>query len=186
MTPMEIESQEIGCRLAIGRTIVMGLGMGWAAAATAMSPAVTQVTVVESDPEVIGMNAEQNIFAQLPRADAAKLAIVAADALHYRPDFPADTLLADIWRPLNGDERVAEVRQMAANVGARRVYFWGQEMTIARRARQLGKKLDARTVDQIVASLDLPLIGPELDNYPELIERAAAHWLRDYAERSSV
>lgn len=36
MTPMEIESQEIGCRFATGHTVVMGLGMGWAAANAAL------------------------------------------------------------------------------------------------------------------------------------------------------
>jgi hypothetical protein len=31
----------------------------------------------------------------------------------------------------------------------------------------------------IVAELGLPLIGPELRDYPEMTARAAAKWLRD-------
>ena len=47
ISPMEIESQEIG-QHARGHVVVMGLGMGWAAANAALHPAVSQVTVVDS------------------------------------------------------------------------------------------------------------------------------------------
>jgi len=179
MTPMEIESQELGCRAATGHTVVMGLGMGWAAANAALQPAVSRVTVVERDPEVIGLVADMGVFQQLPPDAAAKVAVVEGDALAWKPESPADTLLADIWGPLNGDERVEQVRTMRANTGTSRVYFWGQEMVIARRARDTGRTLDTATVDAIIAELDLPLIGPEFPNYADLATRAAAHWMRD-------
>ena len=51
ITPLEIESQEIGIRLAHGRALIFGLGMGWAAAAMAANPAVSAVTIVERDPQ---------------------------------------------------------------------------------------------------------------------------------------
>ena len=73
---------------------------------------------------------------------------------------------------------------MLANTGASRVYFWGQEMVIARRARDAGLSLEGegrgtgqRGAD--FAELGLPLIGPELPDYPELIALAAAKWLHD-------
>lgn len=180
LSAREIESQELGCRLATGNTVVMGLGMGWAAANAALRPEVTRVTVVELDPEVIGLIGELGIFAQLPPEAAAKIAVIRDDAMTWTPDEPVDTLLADIWLPLNGDDRVAQVRQMAANTGAKRVYFWGQEMVIARRARVLGlEPLDAAGVARIVDELALPLIGPELPDYARLITVAARKWLRD-------
>ncbi|WP_448187560.1 hypothetical protein [Azospirillum sp. sgz301742] len=179
MTPMETESQEIGCRLATGHTVIMGMGMGWAAANSATQPAVTRVTVVERDPEVIGMIRNTGIFQQLPPDTAAKIEVVEGDALEWVPDAPVDTLLADIWLPLNGDDRVEQVRRMHANTGAARVYFWGQEMVIARRARDTGRVLDDATVAAIVDELGLPLIGPEWPDYAALTARAAAHWLRD-------
>jgi hypothetical protein len=184
MSPMEIESQELGCRAAFGHTVVMGMGMGWATANSALQPDVTAVTVVEFDPEVIAMIGEIGVFEQLPHDAKAKITVVRGDALTYTPDIPVDTLLADIWMPINGDGREDQVRAMRANTGASRVYFWGQEMVIARMARDLGLSLEAGDVGRasmgrIVAELGLPLIGPELRDYPEMTARAAAKWLRD-------
>lgn len=178
LTPMEMESQELGCRHASGHVVVMGLGMGWAAANAALNPAVTRVTVVERDPEVIEVVGQSGVFGQVP-AGAAPITVIAGDAYAFTPDAPVDTLLADIWLPLFGAERDQEVRRMRANTGARRVYFWGQEMVIAHRARRAGLAPTRETVAGIIADMDLPLIGPaERPDYPELIERSASRWLR--------
>ncbi|QJE74557.1 hypothetical protein HHL28_17135 [Aerophototrophica crusticola] len=66
LAPMELESQEVGCRHARGHTVIMGLGMGWAAANTALNPNVTAVTVVERDPDVLALHRELDIWSQLP------------------------------------------------------------------------------------------------------------------------
>lgn len=179
MTPMEIESQEIGVRAATGHTVVMGMGMGWATVNAALRPEVTRVTLVELDPDVIEVNRRIGLFDQLPAEVVAKIDIVNGDALDYRSDEPADTLMTDIWLPINGDERMEQSRVMARNTGARRVYVWGQELAIARRARALGLELTHGTVARIVAEFDLPLIGPERPDYPALIARAAGKWLKD-------
>jgi len=179
MTPMEIESQEIGVRAAAGHTVVMGMGMGWAAVNAALKPEVSQVTVVELDPDVIEVNSRIGLFDQLPAEIAAKIVVVNADAMKYRCDEPADTLMTDIWLPINGDERMEQSRAMAHNTGARRVYVWGQELAIARRAGALRLELTETTVARIVAEFDLPLIGPERPDYPELIARDANKWMRD-------
>lgn len=182
LSAREVESQELGCRAAVGDTVVMGLGMGWAAANTALRPEVTRVTVIERDPEVIGLIDELGIFAQLPAEAAAKIVVVEGDALTYTPATPADTLLADIWMPLNGPGRVAQVQRMTANTGAGRVYFWGQEMDIARHARALGLRLDPLDAADLARVLDefaLPLIGPEMPAYPAMISEAARKWLKD-------
>ena len=174
MTPMEIESQELGVRHAGGHVVVMGLGMGWAAANAALRPEVTRVTVVEFDPEVIDAVAACRVFEQLPPEAAAKLTVLRDDAYSFIPDAPADTLMADIWLPLFGAERDADVRRMHANTGGTRVYFWGQELTIAHRARVAGLPLTAETVAMIVADMGLPLIGPgECADYTELVGKAA-------------
>ncbi|PWC87836.1 hypothetical protein TSH100_09575 [Azospirillum sp. TSH100] len=179
MTPMEIESQEIGVRAATGHTVVMGMGMGWATVNAALRPEVTKVTLLELDPDVIEVNRRIGLFDQLPAEIVAKIDIVNGDALAYCGDEPADTLMTDIWLPINGDERMAQSRIMARNTRAARVYVWGQELAIARRARALGLELTEETVARIVAEFDLPLIGPERSDYPDLIARAAAKWLKD-------
>ncbi|WP_148293664.1 hypothetical protein [Azospirillum sp. B4] len=150
MTPMELESQEIGCLLARGRTVVMGMGMGWAACIAALNPAVTTVTVVEQDPEVLAVIDQCGVFAQLPPGAAAKITIRQGDAYRWTPDdgLPVDTLLADIWLGLHKGGRQEEVRAMVANTGAAAVYFWGQEMNIAWRLRELGLPVDAAGIDK--------------------------------------
>ena len=145
----------------------------------ALHPAVSQVTVVEFDPEVIAAVSQSGIFDQLPESARARVRVVQGDAYQYVPDTPADTLLADIWLPLFGAERDEEVRRMCANTGAGQVYFWGQEMVIAHRARQRGLAISADTVADLVAEMALPLIGPaECPDYPQRIELAATRWLK--------
>ena len=178
VTPLEVESAEIGIKLAQGKVLVMGLGMGWAAAATAIRDEVTAVTIVERDRQVIDLHAELDLFAQLPDAARAKLRIVEGDAYAYTPDAPVDLLMPDIWLPLVNDGRVDEVRAMQANVQAAAIYFWGQELEIARHARAAGRALDPAGIAATIADFALPLIGPEWPGYPALVAAAAPRWMR--------
>ncbi|MBB6250533.1 class I SAM-dependent methyltransferase [Nitrospirillum iridis] len=179
MTPMELESQEIGCLLALGHTVVMGMGMGWATCIAALNPAVTAVTVVEFDPEVLAVIEQSDIFAQLPAEAAAKITVRQGDAYHWRPDDgrPVDTLLADIWLGLHKQGREKEVRGMVANTGAKAVYFWGQEMNMAWRLKELGLPVDADGIARVVEEWGLPLLGPGEPDYAAKAAAAAAHWL---------
>jgi len=178
VTPLEVESAEIGIRLARGHVLVMGLGMGWAAMATAIREEVTAVTVVEHDPDVLALHRELDLFAQLPDEARAKLRIVEGDAYRYAPEAPIDLLMPDIWLPLINDGRVEEVRTMQANAHARAVYFWGQELEIARHAKASGRDPDKAGITATIADFGLPLIGPELPNYPALVAAAAQRWMR--------
>lgn len=177
LTPMEVESQEIGVRLAFGHVAIFGLGMGWSAGASATIPQVTAVTVVERDPDVLALHRELDLFAQLPEDQRVKIRTVQGDAYAWRPPEPVDVLMPDIWLPLVSDGRVDEVRRMQANVEARAVYFWGQEMEIARHAVAAGRALDAEGIAATIADFGLPLLGPELPDYPEKLEAAARHWM---------
>ena len=179
LTPMEVESAQIGIGLSHGHVVIMGLGMGWAAAATAMRAEVTAVTVVERDPDVLALHRELDLFAQLPEAARAKIRLIEGDAFAYAPDAPVDLLMPDIWLPLINDRRVEEVREMQANVDAASVYFWGQELEIARHARAAGRALDAEGIAATIADFGLPLIGAEWPDYPVLVAAAAQRWMRD-------
>ncbi len=178
MTPMELESQEIGVRLAHGHVAIFGMGMGWAAAVSALRDEVSAVTVVERDEKVLAMHRELDMFSQLPPAAQAKIRVVQGDAYEWRPDAPVDLLMPDIWLPLMSDGRVAEVRRMQANVQAKEVYFWGQEMEVARHARAAGRSFDAAGIAATVADFDLPLIGPAFPGYPEKLAAAAERHMR--------
>lgn len=178
VSPLEVESAEIGIRLARGHVLIFGLGMGWAAMATAMEEAVTAVTVVERDNGVLALHETLRVFEQLPEAARAKIEIVENDAFIYRPARPVDVLMPDIWLPLVSEGRVDQVRAMQANVGAGAIYFWGQELEIARHAVAAGREIDAAGVAATIADLGLPLIGMEWPDYPALTAAAAKRWMR--------
>src|SRR4051812_21920268 len=178
ISPLEIESEEIGIRAGRGHVLILGLGLGWAAAATAALPAVTRVTVVERDTEVIALHRTLDIFSQLEPEAREKLEIVEADAFAYVPSLPVDLMIADIWQPLVGGDRVAEVRLMQANVGARSVYFWGQELEIARHAAAAERACDDEGVAATAETFGLPLVGPGTPGYAARVTAAAEHWMR--------
>lgn len=172
-SPIELESQEIGIRLSGGHVLIYGLGMGWSALNCALREEVDSVTVVELDPDVLALHRALDLAAQLPPSARAKLRIVQGDAYEYAPDRPVDLLMPDIWLPFMNDTRVQEVAAMQEKVQARHIYFWGQELEIALRARRAGLALDKPGVDTIISRMGLPLLGPALPTYPETIRQIA-------------
>jgi hypothetical protein len=179
MTPYEIESQEIGVRLARGHVLICGLGMGWSAMVCALRDDVTEVTVVERDPEVIGLFSALEVTEQLPDAVRRKIHIVEGDAFAFRPSSRVDLLMPDIWYPLVSDGRVQEVQRMQANVAAAAVYFWGQEMELARHARAAGRAIDDDGLAATIADFGLPLIGPAFADYASRVATVAERWMND-------
>lgn len=176
LSPHEIESQELGCRYAVGHTAVMGLGMGWVAVNMALNPAVTLVTVVERDPEVIELFAQSGALDGLSAEIADKIRIVRADALEWKPDKPVDFLYADIWRCLEEPQTLDDVRRMQANVGTGSIYFWGQELAIHTLAEKGAaawsgdpewKDVLRHTVSEII---NLPLLIPDDFDYGDMIK----------------
>jgi hypothetical protein len=166
IVPMEVESQEIGIAAANGHTVVLGLGMGWAAANIALNPAVERVTVVERDPDVIALISEQGVFEQLPVDARAKITIIEADAFDWRPDSAVDSLQADIWAGVVEPGKWDDVRRLQANIGAASLYFWGQEMELYRLACREAGGIPAAFGDADVGRLakqtGLPLVlSPE-------------------------
>lgn len=179
LSPHEIESQELGCRYAHGHTVVMGLGMGWVAVNMALNPKVERVTVVERDPEVIELFGQCRVLDGLPAEAAAKIGIVPADALEWRPDEPVDFLYADIWQRLEEPQTLDDVRRMQANLGAGQIYFWGQELVIHALADTTpeacsGGPAWAEAVQLCVAGrIGLPLLVPADMDYPGMIATVA-------------
>jgi hypothetical protein len=177
LTPHEIESQEIGCRFAFGHTVIMGLGMGWAAANIALNSKVTRVTVVEIDPAVIRLFANSGVLESLPDSARRKIVIVKADALQWAPSATesVDFLFADIWLQLAEPATIKQVRQMQANVRAEKIYYWGQEIAIHCAARQhVGKnpKITGEAVKYAVDSvIQIPVLLPVANDYLKMIEQ---------------
>jgi hypothetical protein len=88
-----------------------------------------------------------------------------------------DLLMPDIWLPLVSDGRVEEVRQMQHNLGAASVYFWGQEMEIARHAVAAGRSIDDVGIAATVADFGLPLAGLNSLDYAARTTIAAERWM---------
>lgn len=178
VSPMETESQQIGVDLARGHVVVFGLGMGWSAAMSALREEVDRVTVVEMDDEVLAMHRELDLFGRLPDGVGEKVEIVEADALEWKPDAPVDMLMPDIWLDMVSWERAEEVHDMQANVGADSIYFWGQELEIARRAIALGRPVDDDGIAATVAEWDLPLVGLDTPDYAAKTRFASREWMK--------
>jgi len=180
IVPMEVESQEIGIAAARGHTVVLGLGMGWAAANVALNPKAERVTVIERDPNVIALIAEQGVFDQLPSAARDKITIVNADALDWRPDVAVDSLQADIWAKIVEPGKWDDVHRLQANIGASSLYFWGQEMELLRLAcREAGAiptDFSDADVERLAAQTGLPLVLSQERGLAGRITAGASWW----------
>ncbi len=180
LMPSEIESQQIGVDCARGHVAVFGLGLGWSTALCALKDEVEAVTVVERDRELLALHRELGLFDRLPGGAGAKVRIVESDAFAWDPDRAVDLLMADIWLPIIGGDRVAEVRRMQANVGAARIYFWGQELEIARHAVAAGRRrLDDVEIADTVREFGLPLAGLDSPGYSDRLRYAVEQWMGD-------
>lgn len=176
LTPHEIESQEAGLLCAAGHTVIMGLGMGWIAVNAALNPAVQRITVVELDGDVINLFTEAGVLQQVPPGIRDKIRLVHADALEWRPEEPIDFLFADIWRTLADACALEDVRRMQRNVGAKQVYFWGQELRLYTAFQRLFGSETPLNIEGIGAcvlrEIGLPLALPWGDGYVRRIETA--------------
>lgn len=178
LTPLEVESQELGYLCARGHVVIMGLGMGWIAANAALNPQVFDVTVVERDPDVIRLFKESGAFDSIPKPEREKITIVEADACEWRPEKGThiDFLYADIWLQIAEPGTLSQVRQMQQNVQAKQIYFWGQELIIhaALASTQssdcpvISPESILQIVDQVIK---LPLVIPTDRDYDCMIEK---------------
>lgn len=172
---LEIESQEIGIAGAVGTTVVLGLGLGWAALNAALRPEVGRVVVVERDRDTIGLAEVSGLFDGVDPAVCAKIEFHACDAFAYAPDGPVDTLLADIWPDWQEPRVMRDASAINERVGAARVHVWGQEIFLWRHA--VARNGPATPFDwpairrAVTEDIRLPLILPDWPDYPERILR---------------
>lgn len=167
LSPFELESQELAVRHAHGHMVIMGLGMGWIAVNAALNRATHRVTVIERDPEVRALFERGGVLEQLPSEASEKITLTAADALEWIPDEPVDLLYPDIWLRIAEPATLPDTRRMQANVQAKQLYFWGQELILERiaRAANNGEEADEAGLRRAFEELGLPLLWPG-DDYP--------------------
>ncbi len=175
--PHEIESQEIPCNYAFGNTVIMGLGMGWVAINFAMRNEVNTVIVIERDPNVIEVFHKSEALLSIPEKNRNKIKIIREDALFWKPEIQVDFLYADIWLYIGKERNLKETRIMQSNVKAKKLYFWGQELTIFAAMKKLygdDGKCDKAFLNICKEDLfKIPLLIPDNIDYAELVNRAA-------------
>lgn len=122
----EIDSQAPHVATAFGHVVVMGAGMGVVTYNLLAMPQVGRVTLVEIDPQVIEVLRQSTGFESWPGAE--KLCVEIVDGLEYRPAQPVDHLYVDIWPTAGTAQVVAEMQRIQAQVQARQLCWWGQEL----------------------------------------------------------
>lgn len=131
-TPDEKRDHLLFVRAAAGSVLIMGLGIGMVLQAVLAKPEVTDVTVIELDPDVIAMVA--------PYYPDPRVTIINADALDWRPEKGRvfDAAWFDIWDEISEDNLDA-MKLLTRRFGrlARWKGSWGREQ-IERDRRRWG------------------------------------------------
>lgn len=175
LTPAEMESQLPHLAAARGKVVICGLGMGVMAYAVSALKAVSEVVVVDRDPEVIAMMTESSGFDSWPQRN--KVTIVEADAREVEVT-GVDFLYADIWPYYRMDCMVPDMQAIYRNIPAPRCGYWGQELDMVDHAKARGiaaGDFSDADADAFIAETGLPLIGLETPGYAELCRKAAVN-----------
>lgn len=125
VTPSEINTMSADIRTVSGKVAVFGLGLGYFAFRAAEKPDVTQVTVIERDPNVIALFNEYILpFFSQPQ----KLKLVRADAYEYAAHMAGeryDYAYVDIWHDvLDGVEMYLKMKRLEAAAPDTRFLYW--------------------------------------------------------------
>ena len=115
VTPNEIETMAGALAAARGDVTAMGLGLAYFAFMASQKPAVSSVTVVERDADVIALFKEF-LIGQFPHRE--KIRIVQADAFDYAqnalPAARADFAFVDLWHDVSdGVEPYLRMKRLA-------------------------------------------------------------------------
>ncbi len=98
ITPNEIETMKSAIDTAHGHVVTFGLGLGYFAYMSSIKPDVQSVTIIETNPQIIGMF-QRHILPQFPNKD--KIKIVRREAIEYieKAMTPVDYDFAfvDLW-----------------------------------------------------------------------------------------
>ncbi len=174
LTPMETESQAPHAAAATGHTVIMGFGMGMLTYNVLKNPAVTKVTVIEIDPEVVELIKEVSDMDNWPGIE--KMTMVYADALEWKPSEPVDVVLADIWENLGEESLRPDLVKIYENTKPTVIAGWGMELDYISWMNDNGYSEGDETTDtyyEYAEDIGLPLIEKGNDWYPKLAVTAA-------------
>ncbi len=125
VTPSEINTMTADIEAAYGKVAVFGLGLGYYAFMTSEKANVSQVVVIERDPEVIRLF-EAHILPQF--LNKHKISIVQADAYAYAESMGSerfDCAYVDIWHDvLDGVEMYLKMKRLEHCSPSTKFWYW--------------------------------------------------------------
>ncbi|MBP3645638.1 MAG: hypothetical protein J6K55_04350 [Clostridia bacterium] len=177
VTPSEINTMTADIRAAFGKVAVFGLGLGYYAFMASEKPEVTEIVVVERDPEVISLFREF-ILPQFP--NRSKVRIVEADAYAFAEGMGEgrfDCAYVDIWHDvLDGVEMYLRMKRLEHFSPGTKFLYWiepsmlawlrgmalmeVEEKTIGPMLRTLGSIETAEALKQALSDENLRRIAP--------------------------
>jgi hypothetical protein len=136
-TPDEIRDHLHFIRMARGRVLIHGLGIGMCTAACLRKPEVKHVTVVDKSPDVIRLVGPS--VRAISDGQDTDLEIIEGDAFTWKPPKNTrwDVVWHDIWESLCTDN-LSEMTKLHRRFGRRTDWqdSWGKALLKAKRRRQ--------------------------------------------------
>lgn len=118
--PMELMTQRQGVRLATGKVLIGGLGLGWLLWQVARKKSVTEIVLVEINEQLLDWQGEA-VVERVRQATGKRITVIRGDVLGQLGRHGADTRhLVDIWDAY-GVSLPREWRAAVASVK----HFWG-------------------------------------------------------------
>ena len=115
LNPNEIETMKPYIENAKGDVLVLGLGMGYVPFMMAMKSEVKSITIVEKDPEIIGLF---NTLIYPNFKNKEKIKIIKDDAINYtKKNNKYDYIFADLWHsPEDGLSLFIQLKRINKNI----------------------------------------------------------------------
>ena len=115
LNPNEIETMKPYINKAKGNVLVLGLGMGYVPFMMALNPEVKNITIIEKDPEIIGLF---NSLILPNYKNKEKIRVVEDDAINYvRKQNKYDYIFADLWHsPEDGLSLFVQLKRINKNI----------------------------------------------------------------------
>ncbi|MCQ2551580.1 MAG: hypothetical protein MJ146_05280 [Clostridia bacterium] len=129
--PSEMNSMKKEMEEASGKVLVLGLGLGYYPYIISQRDDVTDITIVEFQPEIIKLF-EENIFPQFNKKD--KIKIVQADAIKFMMDVEEgeyDYIFSDIWEnQFDGAIHYRKIQEHEARLKGTRFGYWIKDQIV--------------------------------------------------------
>ena len=115
LNPNEIETMKPYINKAKGNVLVLGLGMGYVPFMMALKPEVKNITIIEKDPEIIGLF---NSLILPSFKNKEKIKIVEDDAINFvKKNNKVDYIFADLWHsPEDGLSLFVQLKRINKNI----------------------------------------------------------------------